>query len=86
MSSFKAGNSNYKAPGAKNTMVRKNSMEDGDSVGVGTGLSALSDFDSESSGPMIDYEKDPMTGNATERVEPYSSTSASKKGINFEIC
>ena len=87
MSTFKAGvRGNYKAPAHKNTMVRKNNMDDGDSVGVGSGLSARADFDGDYTGPMYDYEVDPLTGNSTERTEPYTSKSVSKKGYTFEIC
>ena len=86
MSSFKAGNSNYKAPAHKSTLSGgKAHMNDGDSSGVGTGLSALQAFDSEAGGPMCDYEKDSLTGNATERVEPSSGKSVSAKGKSFEI-
>ena len=86
MSAFKAGKSNYNAPSPSNSMVRKNSMEDGDSVGVGSGLSALAGFDSEDEGPMYDYAIDPLTGNAVERPEPYTDKSVSKKGYTFKIC
>ncbi len=86
MSKFKAGKANYKAPDHTNTMVRKNHMDDGDSVGVGSGLSALSGFDSETHGPMYDYEVDPMTGNATERKEPIAKSSVSEKGNTFTFC
>lgn len=87
MSSFKAGNSNYKAPKHKSTISGgKAHMDDGDSQGVSSGLSALSGFDGEAQGPMIDNEKDSLTGNATERLEPYPSKSVSSKGKTFDIC
>lgn len=86
MSTFKAGSSKYKAPKHSNSTVRKNHMDDGDAVGVSTGLSARSDFDGEAEGPMYDYEVDPLTGNATERTEPYAEESVSAKGNTFKIC
>lgn len=85
MSTFKAGTGHYMAPKHTNSMNRKNHMDDGDSVGVGSGLSARSDFDGEYHGPMYDYDVDPLTGNATERVEPYTEESVSKKGYTFKI-
>ncbi len=86
MSSFKSGNSNYNAPEHKATVSDPGSMGEGDSVGVGSGLSALSEFDGEAHGPMADYDVDPMTGNATERPEPIYDSSATKFGKKFRIC
>lgn len=85
MSTFKAGNSNYKAPAHKSSLSEKAHMNDGDSTGVGSGLSALQSFDSEAGGPMCDYEKDSLTGNATERIEPRTSKSVSAKGKSFDL-
>jgi len=85
MSSFKAGNSTFKAPGHKSTRIRGSYM-DKVSVGVQDGLSAQSDFDGESHGPGKDNDKDSLTGNATERPQVDSKTSVSSKGNTFEIC
>jgi len=85
MSSFKAGNSTFKAPAAKSTRVRSAYMGDKDSAGVQSGLSVQSGFDSEP-GPAIDNEKDSLTGNATERLEGGMKKSVSSKGQSFEIC
>lgn len=86
MSGFKAGNGNYKAPDHKSSLQDKAFMDDGDSQGVASGLSSLSAMDSESAGPMVDYEKDPATGNATERIEPRKGGSVKAKGKNFNFC
>lgn len=86
MSKFKAGSSTFKAPAHKSTRVRGAYMNDGDSVGVQSGLSAQSGFDGESLGPMVDNEQDSLTGNATERQKEVAKQSVSAKGQSFEIC
>jgi hypothetical protein len=84
--SFKSGNSNYHAPGHKASTIRPAKMDDGDSTGVGSGLSALSGFDSENPlNPDIDYAVDPVSGNSTERVS-LRSKSVKSKGESMEMC
>jgi len=82
-----AANGGYTPPGHTNSMVRgKYSRTEGS--GVGFGLSSLSGFDSENHGPTYCYERDPITGNATERIKPYishSSESVTEKGNRMTI-
>lgn len=84
--SFKAGNSDYNAPGHKSTRIRGAYNGGKDSAGVQSGLSVQSGFDSENGGPTLDNEKDSMTGNATERIKSVPKGSASSKGQSFEFC
>lgn len=79
---------NYNAPAHKSSTVRGSHMSK-ESVGVSYGLSAYSTFDSEEASDIdIDYSRNPMTGNATERVSgnPGGKSSVSEKGNSFEIC
>ena len=84
---YGAGSSNgsYDAGESKSTKPRPNYMEY-EPVGVEKGLNARSNFDGEEWGPEYNYSRDPLTGNANERPEPYASTRAKSKGINFDIC
>ena len=88
MSSNGAGTiGNYKGPAAKSTISGKGPNSSKESAGVGSGLSSYQTFESEMSGPVMDYQRDPMTGNATERImENPKSNSAKKNGNNFDIC
>lgn len=79
----------YKAPEHKSSTVRGSYMNDGDSVGVGTGLSSLEGFDSESAGaPDVQGQKSGLTGNTTGRIRrnPTGGGSVSEKGNSFEFC
>ena len=88
MSSNGAGTiGNYKSPAAKSTISGKGPNSSKESAGVGSGLSSYETFDSNMGGPSMDYQRDPMTGNATERITKNpSSTTAKKNGNNFDIC
>ena len=58
-----------------------------DATGIKFGLSALSSFDAETEGLKESSGRDPFTGNPLSRViENPTATSASKRGITFEIC
>ena len=80
----------YMPPEHKSSTVRGAYMNDGDSVGVGSGLSALSGFDSESYevGQKMSYERSPMTGNPVERTteNPVESGQVTSKGWTFDLC
>ena len=77
----------YMAPKAKASTVRGAYMSEGDSAGVGDGLSARSDLDSENLA-NVHYNNavDPVSGNPRQVPKPYSGTSVSEKGHDFEIC
>jgi hypothetical protein len=71
-----------------NSTVQPNFMNDGDAVGVQSGLSAEEDFDAQTEvGPTYNYAEDPMTGNFMERPNPYDQdkTVSGKAGHTFMI-
>ncbi len=82
-----AANGSYDPPSHTNSMVRgEYSRKEG--AGVGFGLSSLEGFDSENHGPTYCYERDPLTGNATERIKPYisySSERVTEKGVGMTL-
>ena len=89
--SFGAGESGgYKAPEHKSSTLRGSFMDDGDSAGVSSGLSALSGFDSESAyvGEKVSEARNPLTGNPLGRTteNPIESGSVSSKGWKFDLC
>lgn len=58
-----------------------------ESGGVSSGVSSLSEFDSNNVGPSIDYDANSVTGNATERIKANPKVnSANKNGKSFTIC
>lgn len=77
---------NYKGPKEKSTLG--GSFHGKESSGVDSGTSSIDQFDSSSASDIgIDYDRDPMTGNATERVKMNpKSGSAKEKGKSFDIC
>lgn len=78
---------NYKAPAHTSSRVRKNTMKDGESTGLSSGLSSLSKFDCDDSGPVINNKVDSMTGNAQQRLpENPRKTTATSKGNKFDLC
>lgn len=75
---------NYKAPKHTTSTVRGSFMRT-ESAGVGSGLSARMGIDEGNIG--IDYSRNPMNGNASERIsENPRETRASEKGHKFTIC
>ena len=87
---FKAGKGgdNRTAPGPMVHLSRPKTDNKATTGGVGLqdGLSAHEKFNSEMDcAPSQDYTKDPLTGNATERPEPYDTKSVSKNGISFDL-
>lgn len=88
MSQFKAGeNGSYMAPEHRNSTVRGSHMRK-EGSGVGYGLSSYESMDSEYHGPSYCYDRDPLTGNATERTKPYEGTfkeKVSEKGKSFDL-
>jgi|19_taG_2_1085344.scaffolds.fasta_scaffold00113_10 hypothetical protein len=68
----------YSPPGHKSSTIRGAKMDDGDSVGVGTGLSALSGFDSEN--PLS-----PVVKNKTGRTS-LGKKSVKSKGESMDMC
>lgn len=87
MSSFKAG-INGSFPGASKEVTKSRqglNIQDSDSAGIATGINKQMSFNGQDVGPMNDYDRNPLTGNATERVEPYTAEKVSSKGVSFEI-
>lgn len=76
----------YKAPRHKASTVRGSYMSD-DSVGVGDGLSARMDIDSQNL-ENVNYNNavNPVNGNVRQVPKPYVSMSVSEKGHKFDIC
>lgn len=78
----------YMPPDHKATTIRGSFMRM-EGSGVQYGLNSYSEFDSEAlSFPRYDGARDPLTGNAAERPDPYrdGAISASGKGHSFTIC
>lgn len=76
----------YNAPKHKSSTIRGSYMSD-DSVGVEDGLSARSDFDSNSLASVsYNNEVNPVSGNPRQVPKPYVSQSVSEKGHNFNVC
>ena len=77
----------YMAPKHKASTVRGSYMSEGDSVGVKDGLSARSDLESNYLA-NVHYNNtvDLVSGNPRQVAKPYTSTSVSGKGHDFEIC
>ena len=88
MSQFAAGkNGSYMAPEHRNSTVRGSFMRK-EGTGVAHGLCCYESFDSEYYGPTYCYERDPLTGNATERTKPYESSNSERvteKGKSMTI-
>ena len=78
---------NYSPPAHKSTTIRGSYMRS-EGVGVQYGLSAYARFDSENASDIgINYGRDPMTGNANERINTNPKvTSGKEKGHSFQIC
>lgn len=78
---------NYMPPAHKATTIRGSFMRK-EAAGVQFGLSSLEALDSEyASEPGVNYARDPLTGNATERIDTNPTvTKGSEKGHSFEIC
>ena len=76
----------YMAPKHKASTVRGAYMSEGDSVGVGDGLSALSGFTEYLDNVHYNNTVDPVSGNPRQVPKPYTSTSVSEKGHDFNIC
>jgi len=75
----------YSAPAHKSSTIRGSFMRD-DSAGVGDGLSARSDLDSEN---LHDFQVNnvvSMSGNPRSVIKPRASKSVSSKGHDFDIC
>jgi hypothetical protein len=76
----------YMAPKHKSSTVRGTYFSD-DSVGVGDGLSARKDMDSNYlNNVKYNVAANPASGNPRQVPKPYRSTSISEKGHNFNIC
>ena len=76
----------YMAPGHKTSTVRGSYFSD-DSAGVGDGLSARKDMDSNYlNNVKYNTAADPVSGNPRQVPKPYRSTSISEKGHSFNIC
>lgn len=76
-------------PGEKgdNDVVQPNYMNDGDKVGIESGLNEQMSFNANTEvGPTYNYAEDPMTGNFQERPNPYDrDKSVTGKGKTFSI-
>lgn len=76
----------YSAPGHKSSTIRGSYMRD-DSSGVGDGLSARSDMDSESIHDFKINNQKSNSGNPRSCIEgPRGSKSVSEKGHTFTMC
>lgn len=86
--SFKAGKGGD-APEAteKKTLSYNQGIKRTESAGVEYGLNAREGLNVDDSEPSYDYQKDSLTGNATERRKPTrdDAYSVSGKGKSFEI-
>ncbi len=77
----------YNAPAHKSSTVRGSYSGGGDSTGVGDGLSARSDMDSENLHDMkINNAVNPVNGNPRQNIKPRASKSVSSKGNDFDMC
>jgi len=73
--------------GTKSTVANDTGARSNESAGVVDGLSVRQGFDSENYGPSYNYNVDPVTGNAPERiVEAVAKGTAKKNGKTFDIC
>lgn len=85
-SSFGGYKGEYSAPGHKASTVRGSYMSD-DSAGVGDGLSARSDMDSNHLfNVMYNNAPNPVNGNVRQVPKPYESKSVTEKGHTMRIC
>lgn len=76
----------YSAPARKSSTVRGAYFSD-DSVGVGDGLSARAEFDSNSlANVKYNNTVNPVNGNVRQVPKPYISSSVTEKGHKMEIC
>ena len=88
MSKFKAGKTGDTLEAKKKATISKTGpgkMKQGDTAGVQSGLSERYSCNVDENEPKLDYGRDPMTGNATERIKPRKTTSVSSKGKTFMI-
>lgn len=88
MSTFSAGKTGDMPEKGKKATVSKTgpgSKPSGESAGVSSGLSERYTCNTDENEPVLNYARDPMTGNATERQKPREYTSVSSKGKTFEI-
>ncbi len=77
----------YSAPKHKASTVRGSYQSDGDSAGVGDGLSAQSGFDSNTLyNVKYNNSVNPVNGNVRQVPKPYVSKSVTEKGQKMEIC
>ena len=71
----------------KATLSNGGGAKQKDSAGLQSGLSAHAPFDSENYGPRYDYNVNPQSGMATERIaQNPEKSSVSSKGKSFDIC
>jgi len=76
----------YSAPGHKSSTVRGAYFSD-DSAGVGDGLSARSDMDSNMlANVKYNNTPNPISGNVRQVPKPYVSKSVTEKGHKMKIC
>ena len=76
----------YSAPARKSSTVRGAYFSD-DSAGVEDGLSARSDFNSNSlANVKYNNTVNPVNGNVRQVPKPYVSASVTEKGHKMEIC
>ena len=75
----------YSAPKHTASTIRGSFMSD-DSVGVGDGLSARSDMDSESLHDFSVNNEMSKSGNPRQSIKPRGSKSVKEKGHSFDMC
>lgn len=88
MSNWKAGKTGDSPEVGKKATISKSGsgqMPGMDSPGVQSGLSAHSKMNVDENEPSVDFARNPLTGNAQERIKPRGTKSVSKKGKSFQI-
>lgn len=88
MSSWKAGKTGDSPEAGKKATISKSGpgkMPGRDAPGVTSGLSEHSAMNVDENEPGVDYARNPMTGNAQERIKPRGTKSVSKNGKSFQV-
>lgn len=79
-----AGEANQSDSDGSKTLIREGKRMD-ESAGLVDGISDHEAFQVSQVEPNYDYERDPLTGNSTERKKLVVEQSVSSKGYTFEL-
>lgn len=88
MSSFKAGKTGDSPEAGKKATISKSGAgkpAGRDAPGVQSGLSSHDAMNSDEGAPVQDFARNPLTGNAGERIKPRGTKSVSNKGKTFQL-